>query len=393
MSNKITAQFRSTTLMFIGNSQQQSGGISPAAVKSATRYWWRALNWGRLRNIDGATDESSLRALYWEEAELFGGASDKGAGQAKVFFRVKPLKIKLVKPCGVPGAGLQYLLGQGLYHFRNGYLRESAISEGQFEVSLLLKPGLSVVSKLQLLQAVQALGLLGALGARARKGFGSIVLESLETTFKHDFFVPDNIGEIKQVISNWKASGVSKPPFSAFSQLTRIDASAAANSATELHELAGHEMQMYRSWGRSSGSGAPHRVAGELAEQNFRSDHDDALNATKNSQPVRLPKRGVFGMPHNYFFSSTGGKVDIAPAEDSRDRRASPLFIHIHRFPSGQHALIQTLLPATFLPAGDSIQFKPGRGRAMNLRFDESQIDWKTIPAYLDRFDGRERLL
>lgn len=134
-------------------------------------------------------------------------------------------------------------------------------------------------------------------------------------------------------------------------------------------------------------------MAGELAEQNFRADHDDVLRVSKNNQPVKLPERSEFGLPHNYFFSSTGGKVDIAPAEDSRNRRASPLFIHIHRFPDGQHALVQALLPATFLPAGDSVQFKPGRGRAMNLRFDESQIDWKTIPAYLDRFDNRERLL
>ncbi len=397
MPEKITACFCITTPMFIGDAEQNASGISPAAVKGALRFWFRALRWGHHRNVDGATDESALQSLHQEESSLFGSAADKGAGQAKVLIRIKPNSLKQGLPMDKTGPGLQYLLGQGLYHFKNGYLRKSALLEGQFEVSLLLKPGVSAQEKRSLLQAIQALGLLGALGSRARKGFGSIALEKLECSFAADTSIPVNITELKVLFNDW-ANSFSKtvPPFSAFSLESRIDISACANSAVGLHELAGHEMQMYRSWGRSAGNGAPHRVAGELAEQNFRSDHDGALSAAKGRQPVKMPKRSEFGLPHNYFFSSgenSGKKVDITPAEDSRNRRASPLFIHIHRFPNGKHALIQTLLPATFLPAGDSVEFRPNRGGTMHLSFDESQIDWKTIPAYLDRFDNRERLL
>ncbi len=45
MPEKITARYRITTPMFIGDAAQQASGISPAAVKGALRFWWRALNW------------------------------------------------------------------------------------------------------------------------------------------------------------------------------------------------------------------------------------------------------------------------------------------------------------------------------------------------------------
>nr|CAA6825513.1 MAG: Unknown protein [uncultured Thiotrichaceae bacterium] len=60
MPEKITARFRITTPMFIGDAHQQARGISPAAVRGALRCWWRGLGWGRLRNGQCATDACAL---------------------------------------------------------------------------------------------------------------------------------------------------------------------------------------------------------------------------------------------------------------------------------------------------------------------------------------------
>jgi hypothetical protein len=68
------------------------------------------------------------------------------------------------------------------------------------------------------------------------------------------------------------------------------------------------------------------------------------------------PERAIFGLPHNYFKpkdkavkGSTNYKVDVSP--DGFERRASPLFLHIHRFDQGPPVALWLFLPAQFLPA------------------------------------------
>lgn len=387
MPEKIIACYCITTPMFIGDAEQKATGISPAAVKGALRFWWRALNWGRIRQkLD--SDVAALQQLHKEESDLFGSAADQGAGQAKAFIRVKAENIKYGLPKDKPGSGVQYLLGFGLY--RNGYGRETAVLSGHIQLEMALKPAISNVQKQQLAQAAQALGLFGALGSRARKGFGSIALESLEpATILLETMpaVPENPEALKSLLKSWRQSFTAElPPFSAFSSQARIDVSNSATKAGELQEQAGLEMQLYRSWGRNG------QVSGYPAERNFKADHDLVLDVSKAKAPHTLPQRSVFGLPHNYFFSSNSAKVDIAPKDTDRNRRASPLFIHIHRFPNGQYSLIQTLLPATFLPEKEAVEFKPKPGHAVDVPFTQSQIDWNTLHTYLNRFKG-ERVL
>ncbi|WP_308874020.1 hypothetical protein [Thiothrix subterranea] len=127
---------------------------------------------GRIRQAKDS-DSSALQQLHKEESELFGSAADQGEGQAKAFIRVKPENLKYGLPKEQPTSGIQYLLGQGLYHFRNGYGRTSAVLSGHIQLEMALKPGVSAAQTQQLVQAAQALGLLGAFRSRARKGFGS----------------------------------------------------------------------------------------------------------------------------------------------------------------------------------------------------------------------------
>lgn len=73
----IRATYRIVTPMFIGDAEQKASGISPASVKGALRFWWRALNWGRFwRETDG-NELAALKALHEEEARLFGSSMDE----------------------------------------------------------------------------------------------------------------------------------------------------------------------------------------------------------------------------------------------------------------------------------------------------------------------------
>jgi len=79
------------------------------------------------------------------------------------------------------------------------------------------------------------------------------------------------------------------------------------------------------------------------SERNFKHDHD----LMKQSVGARRshPQRIAFGLPHNY---GKGASNEVAP-DGHLDRRASPLFIHIHQCGVRPVAVL-SFLPACFLP-------------------------------------------
>lgn len=413
----IRATYRIVTPMFIGDAEQKASGISPTSVKGALRFWWRALMWGRIRSVV-QSDRVALERLHREEAELFGTAADNG--QAAKFTLQLAYSLKTASLAN-PKAGIQYLLGQGLYHFTNGYLRTALAENNNFELVLTLHPKQKQQSqeayeaqKQQLVDAVLMFGLLGGLGSRARKGFGSVAIQSLVLD---DVIIPipTNIAELKAEIKKYQSS-VNMPPFTAFSAQTRIDVSSQEANALEALNKVGEGQQLYRGYGKADNKGT-HKVNGRTAEQNFKNDHNSVLGVIRLKQPpATIPKRSVFGLPHNYFYSSEmtkltqkyieqkmdekaakskaarESKADFAPSGKDRARRASPLFIHTHQFPNQKIAVIQALLPATFLPEGDSLEFNVGKKVTVCFHEDE-MIDWQVIHTYMDRFADKERVL
>jgi CRISPR-associated protein Cmr1 len=122
-------------------------------------------------------------------------------------------------------------------------------------------------------------------------------------------------------------------------------------TAENLLERLGKAFLHYRSYGRNG------RAAGAQALQWFRRDHDEMLKVAtgevRKGQAVIAPERAVFGLPHNYFFSSipgAPGKVDVNG--DGAERRASPLFFHVHHLGDHPPIAILAFLPATFLRSG-----------------------------------------
>lgn len=391
----IEATYRIVTPMFIGDAQQEASGISPQSVKGALRFWWRALNWGKIRS-DTPSDRAALEKLHNEESALFGSTAEEGS-VAKFTIRVTA-NTKLATLSN-PKLGVQYLLGQGLYHFNQGYLRSALAENSSVKVFLTLKAKLPKQSheayekqKQQLIDAALILGILGGLGSRARKGFGSLAIQSLSIDSK-EIAVPKSTTELKTLIKPYGLS-TALPPFTALSNETRIDVSLQGTNPMDVLNAAGEEQQLYRSYGRNG------MVGRKEAEQNFVADHDLLASVIRNrTQPKTIPARSVFGLPHNYFFTSLPAphnKAEFTPSMQDRSRRASPLFIHVHQFPNLQVVLLQALLPATFLPDRDTLEFKMGNRTAdkVSIRFNEnSMIDWKVIHDYMDRFAQRESIL
>jgi CRISPR-associated protein Cmr1 len=94
----------------------------------------------------------------------------------------------------------------------------------------------------------------------------------------------------------------------------------------------------------------------------------------------------VFGIPHNYFFSSLSrqpNKVDIqtilTKSKQHYERRASPLFIHVH--PIGEKfTALQFVLQSQFLPRDALVRVKAG-STPKDLPYEP---DWGVLDDYID---------
>ena len=117
----IRAHYNITTPLFLGGEDQQADlhQFRNASFKGALRFWWRALNWGRVLKAAPNGDQAAvLKALHDEEGQLFGLASDgKNSRQSLVQIDSTLDKARLQTPrMALQPVG--YLLGQGLFHFR-----------------------------------------------------------------------------------------------------------------------------------------------------------------------------------------------------------------------------------------------------------------------------------
>lgn len=390
VTRELRAELLITTPLFMGDGDQETRSIRPTAIKGALRFWWRALNWSRhIHRANGHTSQA-LQTLHQEEADLFGAAAGQEQGrQARFSVRVEApanpperLTINNNDPLG-------YLLGQGLYHFRDGVLRKHLRAGTRFTLRLLAHPGKAGPTAEQwesLDETLLAFGLLGTLGARARKGLGSVSLQEL-TGSRHD--VPRDAAEyataLRLLLAGLGPLTRLQPPFSAISHFTRLDQSASGGrDALALLRQLGEQLQLYRSYGRKG------KVLDVKAEANFVADHDNALVATSGECPPAPPLRAVFGLPHNYFFSSTNAKVDIT---SETERRASPLFIHIHQCPDGTCVATQLLMRAQFLPTNqEKLNYKTKKNNTLSVPYGPRDTDWNVITRYLDRFKQRQTL-
>ena len=383
MKNTCMATFRITTPMFIGGADQKASDVRPASLKGALRFWWRALNWQGFSQKNG-DEAAALRALHAEEARLFGLAASKDSGGQGVF--LLSLSQKNPQPVEQPFSNMTtsqlYLLGMGLGSFKNGnHTLRNALTGGDFSVRLLFRPDCSEADRKSVLDALYLFGLLGALGSRARHGMGSVSLSQWQGDERK---VPATPAEYKDAIAcllnNSQKGGL--PPFTAFSAQTRIDISAENKDPLKLLDTVGAEQQMYRSFGQNG------KVQGKAAERIFRADHDLIYNATNGERIQNAPARVVFGLPHNYFFSSSKGKADVNYAPNGEEgRRASPLLLHIHALGDDKFMAVHCLMPAQFLPSGAQIRVKAKGTSQVN-----AQVDWTVLTNYLNRFDQRETI-
>lgn len=380
--HRVEVTYRVSTPLFCAGASPDQPEIRLPSFKGALRYWWRALAWSQIVSQQQGSGSSAtqlvLNQIKSAEDEWF-GSSQTGQGRIRMQMQVTE-RGHLHRKGDVLKDSLHHdTVGEGVRYFGYGlleaYSRKGAAEAGQTLRACLLPPirftvfldilhvpfvrepasGVTpppptVVSKpLQpshdlslILRALQAIGLFGGLGARSRRGFGSLILEKLIVDGDAQWCPPQSLQELSdriiQVLIGTRVSGY--PPYTAFSDGSRV-VLAEADSATalDLLDLLGREMIRFRSYGRRG------KILGGIdSERNFQDDRDLMNNLRKGKSRNRYPRRAAFGLPHNY------GKAEedqVLPIHS--DRRASPLFFHIHLC-DGHPVAVLTFLPACFLP-------------------------------------------
>jgi len=381
---ELRAEYCISAPLFMGGHDplEQGDMLRPPALKGALRFWWRALNWSRLRQ-QSDSDKAALKNLHKEEADLFGSASGQSGQQAKFLLRLGgKLDHKEIADKERLDPGLAYLMGQGMYDRTDGSKKEGLT--GKVTLRCILRPnGLNEQQILELQQALLALGLLGSVGARARKGFGSLSIHALARN-NQNIPIPQDLIELGVWIKETaqKSLNDSLPPFTALSSQTHFWhlplKPKNGNTAKALLSEYGRQMMSYRLSDKSA-------IGGIQGKGLFKSDSRELRKYLENASPEQAPRRAVFGLPNNVFFMDCKKTVEVNPS--IQQRRASPLLAHLHEFPNGQRVMLATLFPAQFLPENEKVTIKSNSLRPVSLLF---LPDWTVIDRFITQCEGKE---
>lgn len=335
--NKLSVSMKLVSPAFMGGADPKKAELRTASLRGLLHFWWRA--------TQPPMDPSKLLE---KENALFGSTK---TGQSKFLARVVEDKVTPLPVGKVVRNSIGYL-GYGITEYdRNARgvktTRDALDAGSQFTLRLLFKKG-HEENKQGLLDALWCLTYLGGMGSRSRRGFGSAVVTELEGAKFPT--LPHSVEELKQQIEEKfqelrlrDRNGL--PEYTALSALTKVRVLPLNTKSWEnaLQDV-GDRLNAYRSAQKT---------------ERFHDDRDLILDyAYRGKKPNRAPRRAAFGLPHNYFFKQEPTKkVDVIGVE--RNRRASPLFIHLHELRGGQLAAVLSFIPARFLPKGEQVKIGP----------------------------------
>ncbi len=338
----IEARFRINSPAFIhGPDPNGMAELRPPSIKGALRYWWRAVNWPRIRKAQGENDKA-LQALWQEEGRIWGAVgSTEGkqqlGGQGVFVFGMPNADVRHVKKADL--RGMDYLLGLGLKKSPDAVAQES-----HFTLSLAYDTKrVTEADKAGVMLALRAMGLLGGIGSRSRKGLGSLQITELTVDGK-SIALGQPAGEAKFLSEHSGMVAVTdEAPFTALTQSSEFFAKEleTKDNLQALKTLS-EKLRKYRASKQAGGHGL------------FDDDTRLMAAASQGQKPARMPRRAVFGLPHPYYFKETrkGARVEH-PLDQVTTRRASPLFLNFQKDAStGKVVVVAALLPAKFSATG-----------------------------------------
>jgi CRISPR-associated protein Cmr1 len=357
---RIKAVYKINTEMFMGDKNPDvKARLRAASVKGALRFWFRALS---------LADYQTWEKVQETEDKVFGSINN----QAAILMSLEDSsRLEKKSNCAMWSGGRGYL-AYGLEKEKDNGKNENCNNKAKVLRPYIAPDQIFSLKIIQLrddvdisnlVRAVKLLGLIGGLGSRSRRGFGSVMLQSLLIDGKEEWHPAKTTDELQEQILHVVPIRlpVDLPEYTAFSHFSRVVI------VKESHEGIGDKFQKYR-------------------KDHFKKDGLIAKTVYHDGKVTEHPERVAFGLPHNYFF---GNDKKLEIKSKMCERRASPLFVHIHEI-NKEQVCVLSLLPARFLPKGDKIQYK-NQGIEVECR-DELQL-YKTIKGFLDLFKDKTEVL
>jgi CRISPR-associated protein Cmr1 len=344
------------TPLFLGNGGEKEGEIPselrPPSIKGLLRFWHRAVGPDNLRT----------------EAEYFGSTKGQSSFLLQIGSKELP-KLDVKKEPWQNGLGY---LGYGLINKIDRKIRpRQYIKPGEtLTFRLVFPPDSSQELKDSVLRSFRLLSLFGGLGARSRRGFGSVIYKDVEF---------ESIDQLSQCIRSELAKDSHlkevAPTYTAITAQTRVLLMEGGSWEETLQKIGGL-FQKFRSFQTKPPENACPKH-----------DHDLIFKFLSQSTITKAPLRSVYGLPHNYYFSSLKGTKAVVEGNNNEfSRRASPLFIHIHQLTTEQCIAVISFFPAPFLPKGTSLRVRSQYGK---ISPDLEVPDWTAIEEFLNSLIGR----
>ncbi len=392
--NIIEATYIINTPMFLGSVDSDKPELRPPSIIGVLRFWYRAL---ALAEFDGYENK-----VEKAERVIFGYTKGNDACKALYSIKIKSDLEYEGKDEKESRLGIVYL-GYGLLRY-NKHSKANFYTRNHFPIDELInivfiknngiKPGiknneLEITEKL-LLDSLKCLGIFGGLGSRTRRGFGSLTLMSLKRN-KVDV-LKSSIGDTRENLAKEikgllaKASSYDKKideiKYTAFSKNTQIVITKEFTDPMNLLNEIGKEMVRYRSYGRGG-----KRFDGKTPTKLAINDHDLMYDYVNYNKLDKHPKRIVFGLPHNYSLSKKNKKNKrTSISVNSGDaRRASPLFIHVHKLTDNSYVGVLMFIPSKFTKDGYvSIKVEQKDWTKKNI---ETKVDYNILSGFLKQIE------
>lgn len=343
------------TPLFSGDAldRASSSPIRVPSLRGVLRFWFRAIAAGH-----GVTD---LDALASAETSVFGNVGTPSRIRLRIDEQ-PPTQSARCKPAWTNTPGMQYLLGQGLWHYPEGLTRPHVRADTPITVKVAFSGDPVVDSRFLL--SLWAMLAYGGLGARIRRGFGRLSCTAVEgilpagwtdtdlcvhdwSSLQHDP-LPERLRD--RVRHNWPAylGGTDEGDFPEIPTLAPHwwDARLMGYPRATPHEALGRAGQAWRAF-----------RSGEHPEDlPRRSDKSpewlQAIHGSDSRYPV-----AALGLPVNYYSTTNQTKAEVNPVHDNATiRRASPVWLVPIRIGRQKWDVFTHVFFARLLPENTDLQ-------------------------------------
>lgn len=338
----INVQYEISSPLFMGGADpKKEAEFRISGLNGVLRFWYRALAWCRYNG--------KIRKIKHEEIDLFGGMTSDGVTAKRAFnYKTTSKNLTSRENPQFNNKDIEYL-GYGAVDSGDEKGMKCIEKWATINITLNFWRRVKDENYLLLCEALKCLGLLGGIGSRSRNGFGSLTLLSLSNG-ENIWSPPTNRQELQSEIEKIRPDSCPEkyPDFTAFGPDFRFSIGNESAKPYKVLESAGKKLKDYR--------------------KAFNINDAGEVRKALRGGPSSCPKRAIFGLPHNYFFKEDSLKAQVTGEE--HDRRASPLFIHVHKLNTNSYVAVWSIFPSVFLPGNSKIliqdQDKPSNKLVVN---------------------------